>query len=139
MAKPAKKHRSSCPIAFAVDIIGDRWSLLIIRDLLFNGCRTYGNFLDAGEGIATNVLADRLKELERRGLVSKERDPDDQRRSLYSLSDKGRDLAPAVVELIYWSAVHDPESTLPAAYRERIESDRDGLITELRARSVSSS
>jgi DNA-binding HxlR family transcriptional regulator len=98
--------RSLCPISLALDIFGDAWTLLIVRDLMFKGMNTFNAFLNAGEGIATNVLADRLARLEACGLIDKTRDPDDARRYVYRLTSKGADLAPVLVHIVLWSARH---------------------------------
>ena len=105
--------RSLCPVAGALDVIGDRWTLLIVRDL-FLGKTRYGEFLASAERIPTNILADRLKRLEREGLVEtvpySERPP----RSAYRLTDKGRDLGPAIRALIVWGLRHVPGTVRPA-------------------------
>ncbi len=100
--------RSLCPISLALDIFGDAWTLLIIRDLMFKGLSTFNGFLNAGEGIATNVLTDRLARLEAAGIVDKARDRDDARRFVYRLTAKGADLAPVLVQIVLWSARHTP-------------------------------
>ena len=94
MAKIDKLRASGCPIAFGLDMFGDRWSLLVIRDMLLKDKRTYGEFLDAGEGISTNTLADRLKCLEAMGVIERSPDPENWRKILYTLTEKARDLAP---------------------------------------------
>ncbi len=94
--------RSSCPISSALDTIGDKWSLLILRDLMFTEKRTYGEFQASEEGIATNILAARLVTLEANGIISKSTDPANGRRSIYRLTEKGIDLLPVVVELNHW-------------------------------------
>ena len=132
-APAAKVHDSDCPIAFALDLFGDRWTLLIIRDLMLRGEATYGAFLGAGEGIATNVLADRLRALEAAGIVTAAPDPGNRRRKLYSLTPKGLDLAPVILEIIRWSAVHDPRTDIPRDLARRIETDRDGVLADIRA------
>jgi len=126
------KRRSDCPISFALDLFGDRWSLLVIRDLMFKGKRTYGEFLKAGEGIATNILADRLETLENAGIIDKAPDPDNGTRYLYSLTDRGLDLMPAMLEIIAWSGKHDAKTAVPSAFRKKIANHRDALMTELR-------
>lgn len=135
MSRPAaaKIHDSHCPIAFALDVFGDRWSLLIVRDLMLRGDATYGAFLGAGEGIATNVLADRLRALESAGIITAAPDPGNRRRKLYSLTAKGLDLAPVVVEIIRWSAVHDHRADTPKDLAQRIETDREGVLADIRA------
>lgn len=128
-----KKRRSRCPVTFALDQVGDKWSLLVVRDLMFQGKRTYGEFLESGEGIATNVLADRLKCLETEGLVEKIRDPENKRRYLYSLTGKGLDLAPVLLEMVRWSAKYDADTGTPKEFLDMIENDREGLIKKVRA------
>jgi DNA-binding HxlR family transcriptional regulator len=127
-----KKRRSPCPVAFALDQVGDKWSLLVVRDLMFHGKKTYGEFLESGEGIATNVLADRLKCLETEGLVEKIRDPENKRRYLYSLTGKGLDLAPVLLEMVRWSARYDADTGTPKEFLDMIENDREGLIEKVR-------
>src|SRR5712691_12425127 len=92
------KRRSGCPLNASVEMLGDRWSLLIIRDMMVRGSRTYKEFLESWEGIATNILADRLRKLEAHGIITTERDPSDRRRLIYLLTAKGIDLAPVLTE-----------------------------------------
>ena len=132
MPADEKKRQSVCPIAYALDIFGDRWSLLLIRDMLFFGKRRYSELAASREQIASNILADRLKKLETDGLIHRRRDPDDRRQVLYELTEKGRDLTPAMLEIISWSARHDPDTGAPKAFLERLETDRAGLIEEIR-------
>ena len=127
-----KQDRSSCPVTFALDRLGDKWSLLIVRDLMFRGRNTYGDFLNSGEGIATNVLADRLKCLEAEGIIEKSRDPDNRRRFLYTLTDKGYDLTPVLLEMMRWSAKHDAHTGTPKDFIKRLENDMAGLIKDVR-------
>jgi len=134
MSARTKKHDSGCLVAHAVDLLGDRWTLLLLRDMMLYGKQTYGEFLAAGEGIATNALAERLQHLEAAGIVTKARDPANRRSSLYRLTERGLGLAPALLEIIRWSG---RQKRLTAARRklvERIEEDRDGLLAEIRAR-----
>lgn len=104
---PQARRRSGCPISIALELLGDSWSLLIVRDLMFKGRHTFNEFLAAGEGIATNILADRLRQLEGAGIIEKHADPVDRRRSLYRLTRKGIDLAPVLIEMVVWSATHE--------------------------------
>ncbi len=104
-----------------------------MRDLMFRAKQTYGEFLESGEGIATNVLADRLKCLETEGIIEKSRDPENKRRVLYRLSEKGLDLAPVLLEMIRWSARYDADTGTPKAFLRMLENDRDGLIEQVRA------
>lgn len=134
MPNPGKKHKTACPVAFALDTFGDRWTLLIIRDLMLKGSETYGEFLDSGEGIATNILADRLKDLEAMGILLKSRDPENHRRYIYSLTEKGCELAPIMLEMIRWSAKYDPDTIVGKKMIKRIEKDREGVVAEIKAR-----
>ncbi len=102
--------RSHCPVNYGLEIFGDRWSLLIVRDIVFAGKRTYGEFLKSEEGFATNILAARLAFLEEQGILRKAPDPSDGRRDLYSLTEKGLDLIPVLLRIVLWSAQHDPSS-----------------------------
>ncbi|MBL8913874.1 MAG: helix-turn-helix transcriptional regulator [Archangium sp.] len=101
----ATRHRrSACPISIALELLGDQWSLLVVRDLMFKGKHTFGEFLAGGEGIASNVLTDRLARLELAGVVTREPHPDDARKVRYLLTEKGLSLAPVLMELVVWSA-----------------------------------
>ncbi len=91
-----------CPISCTLDILGDRWTLLIVRDLMFKGRKTYGEFLQSDEKIATNILADRLRVLEEAGIVEKKAFPGNRVKNLYQLTPKGIDLMPTLVEIILW-------------------------------------
>ena len=122
-------RRSDCPISFALEAFGDTWSLLVMRDLLFSGKRTFGEFLRSGEGIATNVLAARLRALEEAGLIRAEGEG---RNVRYGATAKGLDLLPILLEMIAWSARHDAGSAAPPAFVARIRKERAELINELR-------
>jgi DNA-binding HxlR family transcriptional regulator len=123
------ERRSDCPINFALQIFGDAWSLLIIRDLMFTDRRTYTDFLSAEEGVATNILATRLKWLQASGLVRRRGEG---RGATYGLTEKGLDLLPAMLDLIAWSGKYDRRTGAPGAFLARIRGDRSGLIAELR-------
>lgn len=131
----AKKpgRRSGCPLNAALEMLGDRWSLLVVRDLMFRGRRSFQEFLGAEEGIATNILAERLRRLETLGIVERRADPGDARRSLYRLTEKGIDLAPALVELMLWAARHEKTAAPPATLR-RMASRREEFLQEVRER-----
>ncbi len=113
-------------------MLGDQWTLLVIRDMVFRQKRHYREFLDSPEGIATNILADRLKNLEAAGIVARNPDPDHGRRVIYTLTDKGVDLIPLLLALIEWGAKYDPHTAAPPAFIERIQKDRKGLMEDLR-------
>lgn len=103
MSEKPRKLRSNCPVNFGLETFGDKWSLLILRDMVFWGKKTYGEFLRSDEGIATNILAARLASLEKEGIISKKPHPEDKRKDLYSLIDKGLELIPLLVEIVAWS------------------------------------
>jgi len=127
----AAGRRSSCPINASLERLGDRWSLLIVRDLMFAGFRTYKELSSSEEGIATNILANRLVQLEESGIISSERDPADERRVIYRLTAKGLDLAPVLLELSRWAVTHEAGVRPPEPFR-RWEADRVRYLAELR-------
>lgn len=131
MSNADRPARSGCPINFALEIFGDRWSLLVLRDLLFKSRSRYRELLAGGEGIATNVLADRLKRLENRGLICKEPDPADARQVVYKPTRLAIDLIPMLVEMIVWG-IRNGNSDADPPFVQRFERDRDGLIADLR-------
>lgn len=98
------ENRSPCPIANALDLFGDRWTLLVLRDILLFGKHRHREFLGSPEGIASNILAERLKRLETAGLISREPDPDDRRQVIYSATEKGRTLTPLLGQIADWAA-----------------------------------
>ncbi len=128
-----KKRETGCPITFGLDTFGDRWSLLIIREIMLQGKKTYSEFLEADEGIASNILIARLKHLEAEGIVEKSRDPENRRAYIYELTKKGRDLAPILLEIIIWSGMHDKRPYALKTVLKKIEQDREGLEASLRA------
>ena len=130
----AHSPRSACPIAIALDVLGDRWSLLIVRDLMFGGPRGFRELAEADEAIATNILADRLERLTRAGIVARRRHGDDRRRVRYGLTAKGMDLAPVLCEIVLWSARHH-RTGAPAPTLRRMVTHRREFLAELRARS----
>jgi DNA-binding HxlR family transcriptional regulator len=114
-------------------VLGDRWSLLIIRDLMVRGLRTFKDFEKSGERIATNILADRLNKLEAAGIISARREEDDHRRISYRLTKKGLELAPVLLELLIWGAKHEKTSA-PAGLAEKLEKTRPAFLAEVRRR-----
>ena len=106
--------------------------MLIIRDIMLNGKKTYGDFLDAGDGISTNILADRLKHLEAEGIIEKSRDPENRRSFTYTLTEKGRDLAPIILEIVCWSGKHDQRTFARKTILEQIRNDRKKLEAKIR-------
>lgn len=124
-------RRSACPLNAALEMVGDRWSLLIVRDLMLLGRRTFREFLEGGERIATNVLADRLLRLEELGILERARDPSDGRRTLYKLTEKGFDLGPTLIELVLWAARHEATGG-PKALLDEMKRHRGRFLTRLR-------
>jgi DNA-binding HxlR family transcriptional regulator len=127
-------RRSTCPISTTLDILGDKWTLLIIRDLMFKGKKTYGEFLQSEEKIATNILADRLLILEKTGIVEKKAFPGNKVKNLYQLTPKGIDLLPTLFEIILWG---DKYFEIPERVHQlagEIRKDRNGMIKEISKR-----
>lgn len=125
------KRKSDCPINFALQIFGDKWTLLIIRDLMFKGKVYYSDFLKSEEKIATNILANRLSALEVNGLVSKIIDPILKNKIIYSLTRKGSDLAPMLVEIILWSAKYDPKTVASKDFISQAKKNRKELLSNI--------
>jgi DNA-binding HxlR family transcriptional regulator len=108
-------RRSTCPIATALELVGDRWTLLVIRDLAFAGKRHFREFLKSEEAISSNVLADRLNLLVDSGIVTKSGDPTHAQKAVYSLTDMGVDLLPVLVAMSAWTQKHYPDTRRPEA------------------------
>src|SRR3989442_1074574 len=130
--KHTQHKRSDCPINFALETFGDPWSLLIIRDIVYFGKKTYSEFLESEEGMATNILASRLARLEQAGILVKQPSPSDKRKEEYVLTEKGLDLIPVLVELANWSAQHDPQTAAPAAWIALMEAEKEKMIQRIR-------
>jgi DNA-binding HxlR family transcriptional regulator len=130
--KDEARRRSGCPLNASIEMLGDRWSLLIIRDMMLRGARTFKDFLAADEGIATNVLADRLHKLVSYGILATEADLSDGRRLIYVLTQKGIDLAPVLTEMVLWAAAH--EDTGNQALVRLMRKDKDAFLAEIRKR-----
>jgi DNA-binding HxlR family transcriptional regulator len=115
-------HKSLCPINLALEVFGDRWTLLIVRDLMFAGKRHFREFLQSEEGISSNILTDRLNMLVEQGIVTRTDDPTHKQKAIYSLTERGIDLLPVLVQIGAWSRKHRPitdESGAQAAQLER--------------------
>jgi DNA-binding HxlR family transcriptional regulator len=131
--EPNSKRRSGCPVSVSLEMIGDRWSLLIIRDLMVRGYRTFKQFEESGENIATNILADRLRKLESTRIITTQVDEVDRRKVNYRLTQKGIDLAPLLLELLIWGARHE-KTEAPCAAIEKMAQHRNALLSEVRRR-----
>ena len=125
--------RSACPIAFGLDLFGDQWTLLIVRDLFFGKDRTFQSFLGGPEGIASNVLADRLERLVKAGIVLRAADPADRRRSRFYLTEKGTDLYPVLLEIIRWSGKYDRQSPATPAVVKRLAEGQEEMMAGQRS------
>ena len=125
-----KKRRSDCPINFALELFGDKWSFLIVRDIMFKGKNYYGEFLKSQENIATNILADRLSLLEHEGIIFKTVDPSHASKLIYELSPKGVDLLPILTELILWSAKYDKKTAADVKFVNKAKRNKVGLLKE---------
>src|SRR5882762_3369776 len=130
--KAGPERRSGCPLNASVEILGDRWSLLIIRDMMLRGFRTYKEFLGSYERIATNILADRPQKLIAHGIITTGRDSSDGRKLIYSLTPKGIDLAPVLTEMVLWAAAH--EDTANQAVVREMRKDKEQFISTVRRR-----
>src|SRR5882724_2796099 len=130
-----KRHgtrRSGCPLNASVEMLGDRWSLLIIRDMMLRGAQSYKEFLAGAEGIATNILADRLQKLVEHGIITTRSDPADGRKLIYRLTPKGIDLAPVLTEMVLWAAAH--EDTGNPALVQLMQKDKKRFLAAIRHR-----
>jgi DNA-binding HxlR family transcriptional regulator len=112
--------RSDCPLNFGLEIFGDKWSLLIIRDLMFFGKRYYNEFLNSAECISTNILAERLAMLEKEKIIRKEKDKAHKQKLIYTLTEKGIDLAPVIINIGLWSE----------KYAKKLNPGRDVIVGE---------
>ena len=118
----------------ALDAVGDKWSLLILRDLMFTEKRSYRELQHSEEGIATNILAARLNTLEANGIITREPDPQHARRSLIRLTEKGIGLLPVIMELMIWTAQYEPGAVACATHLKAYKKDRSAVLKEQEAR-----
>jgi DNA-binding HxlR family transcriptional regulator len=126
------QRRSDCPISSALDLLGDKWSLLVMRDVLLRGKSHYRDFLASEEGIATNILADRLARLEAAGLVERSSDDPRSGKQEYRATGKGKDLIPLLLEMMAWSARHDPGVAVPDVLITELDKDRASVARTIR-------
>ncbi len=125
------KKRSECPLSCSLDVFGDKWSLLIIRDLMFGNKCTYNDFLKSEEGIATNILASRLKGLEENGIIEKSVHPESKAKNLYQLTQKGIDLLPIIMEIYIWSDKYFEIPTNLKATINAAKKDKDKFVRQV--------
>ena len=132
MPTDSTQRRSDCPISVSLDLLGDKWTLLVLRDLVFLRKRHFRDFLESPEKIATNILTVRLRNLEGAGIITRRPDPGNARKVFYDLTEKGLDLIPVLLDLIVWGTRHDPSTAAPEEFVRRARENRDELIRDLR-------
>ncbi len=125
------KRRSDCPVNLALELFGDKWTLLILRDIIFFGHRYFKEFVQL-ENISTNILADRLNRLVYYGILVKDIDNKNQSSYLYSITPKGLDLVPIVIDMYHWGAIHIEGNNAEKAYLKRVVKEKDLLIKEIK-------
>ncbi|MEL7196153.1 MAG: helix-turn-helix domain-containing protein [Bacteroidota bacterium] len=128
--------RSDCPVSYAMDLFGDKWSLLIIRDIVFYDKQFFKEFRSSKEKIASNILSDRIKKLESAGILVSEIYEKQRSQKVYSLTQKGIDLVPVLVEIMIWSAKYDNELAITPEFQEAMEHDREGLISRIKEKLI---
>ena len=126
----SSKKRSDCPISSSLDVWGDKWSLLIVRDLMFKKQSTYGDFLKSDEKIATNILASRLLMLEENGIISKQDHHDSKAKVLYKLTEKGINLLPLLIEINLWAEKYCEIPESQKMILNAMKKDKVGFIEE---------
>ena len=139
MIKQEISNQDKCPITFAMEIFGDKWSLVILRDMFFKNKKYYSEFLNSAEKIATNILANRLQKMESVGLISKTKDSQNLSKFIYKLTDTGKDLLPVILDIIEWSSKYNPQPETtdsiilgaPDNLLKKLNNDREGLINEI--------
>jgi DNA-binding HxlR family transcriptional regulator len=137
--KDEDSNSNKCPITFALDIFGDKWSLIILRDIIFKEKKYYGEFLASAEKISTNILASRLLKLESEGIISKTPDANNLSKNIYQLTNKGKDLLPLLLDMVEWSVKYNPQSGVPSNVINgaptnlliKLREDREALIDEI--------
>lgn len=131
-----QKFRSNCPISSALDLIGDKWSLLIIRDMMFSGKKTYSEFRNSNEKIATNILSNRLSMLEELGIINKGKLEGNKKTNIYSLTQKGKELLPIILEIAQWSHnnLNDHLKDGAKPFVNKFKSNKEGFIQNMYAR-----
>ncbi|SEO07264.1 transcriptional regulator, HxlR family [Amphibacillus marinus] len=124
-----KGFRSNCPINYGLEMIGDGWSLLVVRDIIFANKHTFGEFIQSEEGIARNILSNRLNKLIEKGMIKKEDHVSDKRKDYYQLTEKGIRLVPVLIELSLWSSEQEPETADQANWIKKASLTNEELIS----------
>ncbi|MDB5285365.1 MAG: transcriptional regulator, HxlR family [Mucilaginibacter sp.] len=127
-----ENHRSLCPINLTLEVFGDKWSMVIIRDIMFQNKRHFRELLQSDEKIASNILTDRLNMLEREGVISKASDPEHKQKIIYSLTEKGIDLLPLIVEIGAWSIKHKPVDLVKHKHAQELVTAGKEMLAEIR-------
>ena len=137
MTLSERNQPNACPVTYALEIFGDRWTLLVLRDVLLEGRHRYKDVLAANPGLATNILTDRLKRLEKRGLLERRKDPQDGRQYLYLPTEQAVSLIPMLLEMVMWS-FRSGGVPLPEGFEQRFDRDRTDFVAELQDKARSS-
>ena len=132
MSKQSRSDKSNCPIAYSLDIFGDRWSLVVLRDLVLWGKTRFAQMLESDERIASNILADRLERLERQGIIAREPDPTDRRQKVCRVTTKGLSLTPVLLEIAAWGASNDANTGAPPGFAAAFYTDREAYYHDHR-------
>jgi len=132
MEHNSESCRSNCPINYLLELFGDKWTLLVIRDLMFKEKRYFGEFLQSDEKISTNILANRLQNLEAHGVIAKKMDEKNRSKIIYSLTAKGKDMLPIMLEVTQWSSKYDALTNTPPDFQQALKNDKAGLTSTLR-------
>lgn len=133
MDKQDQIYRSLCPVSCALDILGDKWTLLVLRDIIFMRKRYFREFLVSSEKIASNILSDRLKKLEAADIILRRPDPHNERRIIYAVTEKGLDLIPTILELLRWGAKYEVENSKHDELIRQFDLNPQILIAEIRS------
>lgn len=134
MSQSSRREKSNCPISYSLDLFGDKWTLLVLRDLILWGKTRFAEFQSSDEKIASNILSDRLRRLEAQGIVVTEKDPADARQKIYAATEKGLTLTPVLLEIAAWGASNDADTGAPSGFAADFYADRDGYYAEHRSR-----
>lgn len=126
-------RRSDCPISNVLDFVGDKWSLLILRDMLFFNKCSFSELQASDEKMATNILSSRLLQMEKDGLISKRIDPKDKRKKIYRLAQPGKDMLPIILEMMIWSDKYDPNTNAPKDFMDKIKTNKQEVIESILA------
>jgi DNA-binding HxlR family transcriptional regulator len=132
---PSSPHRkSTCPISYSLDLFGDKWTLLVLRDVILHGKTRFVEFQRSDEKIASNILSDRLRKLEKQGIIATTKDPSDARQKIYAATEKGLSLTPILLEIAAWGASQDPQTGAPDGFAQDFYADREGYYRDHRRR-----